>query len=389
MDDHHPPSLLPLSSEEPELDFGLSANHDELQDQQEEDEEDEEWADGAPGDSNNHNHDAAVARSPMKGDEDEDEEAWAGRVMERVDVSACKQWHDARDEHDFVVRGESYLRDRVKVQAGSALCRLLSFDLFTVPDGVSRVDNIAAVGACARRVRQLREVLRQEELTAGGTGKPAPLFVLALQLPGTPLVYGVLCWAVPPSASGGVGGEGLHGPALALLARYCEIPLEESPKLVPAKPSSGMLRSMISSPKVSPKRTEGKGANGECFDSLESERSTSSFHANRFKVIPRVVQGPWVVKKGVGAVPCLLGQKVTMRVWRGDGYCETNVEVASSTVARKVMANCRGCSTKIDVQMAVVLQGEHEEELPESLLGVVRFSWLRIDDSECRVPLTP
>ncbi len=28
------------------------------------------------------------------------------------------------------------------------------------------------------------------------------------------------------------------------------------------------------------------------------------------QIVPRVVEGPWVIKKGVGTVPCLLGQKV-------------------------------------------------------------------------------
>jgi Protein ENHANCED DISEASE RESISTANCE 2, C-terminal len=62
-------------------------------------------------------------------------------------------------------------------------------------------------------------------------------------------------------------------------------------------------------------------------------------------------------------------------------------QVGSSTVASKIIGCCRGVSNRIDVQLGIVLQGEHIDELPERLLGAVQFSWLRVDDPAGQVPL--
>lgn len=48
-------------------------------------------------------------------------------------------------------------------------------------------------------------------------------------------------------------------------------------------------------------------------------------HADRFKLIPSVVSGPFIVRKAVGNKPALLGRKVSQRYFRGPGYVETDV----------------------------------------------------------------
>jgi Protein ENHANCED DISEASE RESISTANCE 2, C-terminal len=55
------------------------------------------------------------------------------------------------------------------------------------------------------------------------------------------------------------------------------------------------------------------------------------YHNSRFKLIPKVVDGPFIVRKAVGSTPCLLGTKVLTRYYRGDNYMETNIEVMRIT----------------------------------------------------------
>lgn len=45
----------------------------------------------------------------------------------------------------------------------------------------------------------------------------------------------------------------------------------------------------------------------------------------RFKLIPSIVSGPFIVRKAVGNKPALLGRKVSQRYFRGAGYVETDV----------------------------------------------------------------
>ncbi len=46
----------------------------------------------------------------------------------------------------------------------------------------------------------------------------------------------------------------------------------------------------------------------------------TAFQNKRFKLIPNVTEGPYVVTAAVRPQPVLLGQKVVQRYFRGDGY---------------------------------------------------------------------
>jgi len=101
------------------------------------------------------------------------------------------------------------------------------------------------------------------------------------------------------------------------------------------------------------------------------------FRNQRFKLLPRIVDGPWVVKTTVPAKPALLGQKITQRYFRGECWVETCCHVGSSVVANQVTGICRGASTRIVVDIGFCLEGRQEDELPEKLLGAIR--WINFD----------
>jgi Protein ENHANCED DISEASE RESISTANCE 2, C-terminal len=56
-------------------------------------------------------------------------------------------------------------------------------------------------------------------------------------------------------------------------------------------------------------------------------------------------------------------------------------------VAQRIISCCRGYSGRIDVQLGILLQGEKAGELPERLMGAVRFRWHSVDDAAGQVPL--
>ena len=57
----------------------------------------------------------------------------------------------------------------------------------------------------------------------------------------------------------------------------------------------------------------------------------------RFKLIPRVVEGPYPVKRVVENRPVLLGNKVTLRYFRGPNYLEIDAKVDESMVAASII----------------------------------------------------
>lgn len=101
------------------------------------------------------------------------------------------------------------------------------------------------------------------------------------------------------------------------------------------------------------------------------------YRTSRFKLIPSVIEGPWIIKQSVGNKPVILGRKVTQRYFEGSGYLEVSVDIGSSAIASRVLSLVRDYSKNVVVEIAVLLQGENEAELPERLLGSVRFN--RVD----------
>ena len=93
------------------------------------------------------------------------------------------------------------------------------------------------------------------------------------------------------------------------------------------------------------------------------------FRNNRFKLIPKVVDGNMVVKMAVKDTPTLLGNKLKQYYYKGDNYFELDVDVGSSSVARNIVGLAMGYSKAIVVDMGFCLQGNDEDELPEVLMG--------------------
>ncbi|KAF9674883.1 hypothetical protein SADUNF_Sadunf10G0173500 [Salix dunnii] len=103
-----------------------------------------------------------------------------------------------------------------------------------------------------------------------------------------------------------------------------------------------------------------------------------AFRNSRFKLIPYISKGSWVVKQSVGKKACLVGQALEMHCFRGKNYLELDIDVGSSTVARGVASLVLGYLNNLVIEMAFVIQGNNEEELPEILLGTCRLNHLDV-----------
>ncbi len=61
---------------------------------------------------------------------------------------------------------------------------------------------------------------------------------------------------------------------------------------------------------------------------------------------------------------------------RGPGYFEMDVDVGSSRSAATAVGLVSGATKSMVIDMGVLLEGKTPEQLPEQLLGTVRFSRL-------------
>ena len=96
---------------------------------------------------------------------------------------------------------------------------------------------------------------------------------------------------------------------------------------------------------------------------------------SRLKIIPRIAEGSWIVKKGVGTTPAILGRKVKQTYYRNSykNYIEIDADVGSSVVAGKILSLVKSAATSLIIELSFLLQGESEDELPESMLTGVRI----------------
>ncbi|XP_017983568.1 PREDICTED: protein ENHANCED DISEASE RESISTANCE 2 isoform X3 [Theobroma cacao] len=101
-----------------------------------------------------------------------------------------------------------------------------------------------------------------------------------------------------------------------------------------------------------------------------------AYRNSRFKLIPYISKGSWIVKQSVGKKACLIGQALEINYFRGKNYLELGIDIGSSTVARGVVNLVLGYLNNLVIEMAFLIQANTEEELPEYLLGTCRLNHL-------------
>ncbi|MFS7935240.1 putative protein ENHANCED DISEASE RESISTANCE 2 [Helianthus anomalus] len=91
-----------------------------------------------------------------------------------------------------------------------------------------------------------------------------------------------------------------------------------------------------------------------------------------------------MVKRAVGSKACLLGKAVSCNYLRQDNFLEIDVDIGSSSVAKSIIGLVLGYVTSLVVDLAILIEGREEKELPEYILGTVRLNKVRLDTA---VPL--
>ncbi|XP_017983527.1 PREDICTED: protein ENHANCED DISEASE RESISTANCE 2 [Theobroma cacao] len=139
---------------------------------------------------------------------------------------------------------------------------------------------------------------------------------------------------------------------------------------VPAKPNYGLVLYYAAERPVNKNSLLGKFVDG-----------TDMFRDARFKLIPSIVEGYWMVKRAVGTKACLLGKAVTCKYFRQDNFLEIDVDIGSSSVARSVIGLVLGYVTSLVVDLAILIEAKEEAELPEYILGTVRLNRVGLESA--------
>ena len=214
---------------------------------------------------------------------------------------------------NFSVRGRHYMRDKVKSDSMPTVFRLLTVDLVKC-DGKPR-------GLCNHPNERIQRALARERET-GIRELPEFVFAVNLVLPsGNSLYHSVFYFGIDDISI-------LHDTSTPF----------------------------------------GKLAQKFFFG------DSDAFRNETFKLIPRIVEGNFIVRKAVGSKPAILGRKIKQTYIRTGRFMELIVDVAADNIASKIVTLSLGYAKTLAVDMAFVLEGNDPTTLPEQIMAVVRMN---------------
>lgn len=237
------------------------------------------------------------------------------------------------------IRGESYLNDRVKVRAENPVFELYTSDLVNSQRVLLNIaKDLPSIQYC-----------------------DAPYaFVLNLVFPNNPLQNLVTTWTCQVDPTEHTVDE------LVAMACFGERESVAAGPFADETPIRSSLRAFFKNYK--------EWVQGDA--PADDERRNK-----KFKLIPRIARGSWVIKQAVGTTPVLLGQKLDTRYFRGRtargcNYFEVDVDITSNPVANNITRLVVNAITSLVVDLAPLIEGQNADELPERLIGSVRYNHL-------------
>jgi hypothetical protein len=231
---------------------------------------------------------------------------------------SSEKWAEP-DANSFMVRGPGYKSDRIKINAGTSIGQLIAVDVVLVDkpiySGMS-THPTERIQLALQREKRMKQSGRQSDM-------PPFIFVVNIILPGPPFYHGVFYYAVDDMST--IDGTN-------------------------ETPSSKL-----------------------CHRFLFGKSDT--FRDLTFKLIPRIVEGNFLVRKAVGNTPAIMGTKLKQYYVRNERFMEVILDCGSSPVATGVIRLSLGYAKTLVVDMCFLLEADDDEYLPERVFGAVRMKY--------------
>mmetsp|Transcript_8683 Transcript_8683/g.15673 ORF Transcript_8683/g.15673 Transcript_8683/m.15673 type:complete len:398 (+) Transcript_8683:1-1194(+) len=240
---------------------------------------------------------------------------------------ASSKWAEP-DSNSFMVRGPTYKMDREKINAGTSIGQLIAVDVVHVNKpiyGGMSTHPSERIQLALKREQMLKEKGRRSDM-------PPFIFVVNIILPGPPFYHGVFYFAVEDMST----IDGTNG-----------------------TPSSKLCQRFLFG-------------------------NSDGFRDRTFKLIPRIVEGNFLVRKAVGSTPAIMGTKLKQYYVRNDRFMEVILDCGSSPVATGVIRLSLGYAKTLVVDMGFLLEADDEEYLPERVFGAVRMKYPSFEPANLR-----
>lgn len=212
--------------------------------------------------------------------------------------------------HEFKVRGPNYLKDRIKIPSGPFLFPARGVDIFLSD-------------CCPEHIARYKAIL-------GGKLREKATFVINYRLPwGNCVTYSEIPSKFLP------------------FLRYCY------DKSLPLPSVDGLTNAEVCA----------------CRYLMADDKGKDQI----LKIVPKVVKGPWIVKKTCDGKPAIVCKKMPTQYFyeaATDGkaeYLEVDLDIVASSAARAILSVAQRYTKSLTLDLGFVLQGNSPDELPEQM----------------------
>ena len=108
----------------------------------------------------------------------------------------------------------------------------------------------------------------------------------------------------------------------------------------------------------------------------------------RLKLLPIVLEGPWIVKAAVGPgkSPAVLGKAIPLQYFFRDGdrqnkaMYEVDVIITASSIAKGILSVVKGHTKSVSIGFAFIIEAVTADELPETVLCTFQVNSLNLEE---------
>jgi len=117
-------------------------------------------------------------------------------------------------------------------------------------------------------------------------------------------------------------------------------------------------------------------------------KGDQQYRDGKLKLLPVVVDGPWIVKKAVGpgTSPAMIGRDLPLQYYFTEptatkkGVYEVDVLVTASRIARGILNVVKGHTKSLTIAFAFIIEASEEAQLPETVLCAFQVHSLHLED---------
>ena len=117
-------------------------------------------------------------------------------------------------------------------------------------------------------------------------------------------------------------------------------------------------------------------------------KGDQQYRDGKLKLLPVVVDGPWIVRKAVGpgTSPAMLGRDLPLQYYFTEptatkkGIYEVDILISASRIARGILNVVKGHTKALTIAFAFIIEADNEAELPETVLCAFQVHSLHLED---------